>query len=213
MDEFTARPPVYQDGETIFADPLTGDEEIIFPEPIGKAHFIYSIHSEVLTFPISFKEKGIKNASFKIALPLALADKVRFLVGMGFANQGKIPFAGMEISPRDFLAAIYDMQPKDDTGPNDFGMIRVYVNGKSKGIKKEIVMEMGCGSGIKNWGVGSGALRTGIPPSIVAQMLAKGEINRRGVLPPEQCVPARIFFKEMAKRGMFVSSTIKQNHA
>jgi saccharopine dehydrogenase-like NADP-dependent oxidoreductase len=210
LDEFTIPPPVFLNGEMIYADPLSGDEDIYFPEPIGNAHFMYSIHSELATFPLSFKEKGIKNASFKIALPLVLADKVRFLVDLGFSNKEKILFKGTEISPREFLAAMYNMLPKDDGIPNDFGMIRVYVNGEVKGVKREIIMEMGCGSEIKDWGVGSGALRTGIPPSIVAQMLAKGEITERGVLPAEQCVPTNSFFKELAKRGMLVTSTIKE---
>ena len=42
---------------------------------------------------------------------------------------------------------------------------------------------------------------TAVPPSIVAQMIGKGMIEKRGVLGPEACVPVEPFFEEMAKRG------------
>lgn len=210
LDEFSAPPPVFTNGDWIMTEPLSGEEEIVFPDPIGKANFIYSIHSETYTFPLSFKEKGIKEVSFKIALPKTLADNLRLLVGLGFADMEKMSISGAEISPREYLTALYSKLPKDNSAPNDFGMIRVYVTGEAGGVKTEITMEMGCGSDIKDWGVGSGALRTGIPPSIVAQMLAKGEITERGVLAAENCVPPKRFFEELAKRGMVVYSIKKQ---
>lgn len=210
LDEFSAPPPVFTNGDWIMAEPLSGEEEIIFPEPIGKASFIYSIHSETYTFPLSFKEKGIKEVSFKIALPKKLADNIRLLVGLGFAEMEELSVSGASISPREYLTTLYSRLPKDGSTPNDFGMIRVYVTGSSGGVKTEITMEMGCGSDIKDWGVGSGALRTGIPPSIVAQMLATGEIKKRGVLAAENCVPPRRYFDELAKRRMVVYSIKKQ---
>ena len=54
----------------------------------------------------------------------------------------------------------------------------------------------------KAWKVSCGALDTGVPPSIVAQMICRGEIKQRGVLAPESCVPAQRFFEELAKRCM-----------
>jgi len=53
------------------------------------------------------------------------------------------------------------------------------------------------------WDVGVD-IDTGAPPSIVAQMLVSGEITARGVLPPEQAVPASSFFRALAGRRMRV---------
>jgi lysine 6-dehydrogenase len=52
------------------------------------------------------------------------------------------------------------------------------------------------------WKISCGALDTGVPPSIVAQMIGVNQITARGVLPPEQVVPAEPFFQELAKRNI-----------
>jgi saccharopine dehydrogenase-like NADP-dependent oxidoreductase len=52
------------------------------------------------------------------------------------------------------------------------------------------------------------AYLTGVPPSIVAQMVAKGEIKGTGVLPPENCVPPEAYLKELVNRGIEVLETI-----
>jgi lysine 6-dehydrogenase len=49
---------------------------------------------------------------------------------------------------------------------------------------------------------------TGVPPSIVAQLLLAGRIRERGVLPPEQCVPVRPFLDALAERGFLAKATV-----
>src|SRR5579864_7089884 len=59
LDEFTREPQVFKDGAWYAQQPLSGQEEMIFPLPVGRATAIYSLHSECATFPVSFKDKGI----------------------------------------------------------------------------------------------------------------------------------------------------------
>jgi len=54
-------------------------------------------------------------------------------------------------------------------------------------------------------GLSAVAIDTGVPPSVVAQMVARGEIRERGVHAPETCVDPPAFFAEIARRGMRVS--------
>ena len=42
----------------------------------------------------------------------------------------------------------------------------------------------------------------GIPLSIGAQMLAKGKVKEKGVLPAEACFDPVCFFNELSKRGI-----------
>lgn len=44
--------------------------------------------------------------------------------------------------------------------------------------------------------------------SVVAQMIAKGIIKDKGVLPPEQIVPGKKYIKEMAKRGVHITEIV-----
>ena len=55
--------------------------------------------------------------------------------------------------------------------------------------------------GSEKWKFGGVAWGTAVPPSIVAQMIAKGMVTERGVLGPEACVPVEPFFKELSERG------------
>ena len=54
------------------------------------------------------------------------------------------------------------------------------------------------------WGVNATARMTGIPASIAAQKLARGEVQRKGVLAPEACFEPQSFFAELAKRGIVI---------
>ena len=45
---------------------------------------------------------------------------------------------------------------------------------------------------------------TGVPPSIVAQMILKKKIQEKGVFPPDLVVPPELFFKELARRKIFI---------
>ena len=49
LDEFTKEPQVFQDGQWYPQRPLSGQEELNFPEPVGKATALYSLHSECAT--------------------------------------------------------------------------------------------------------------------------------------------------------------------
>ena len=60
------------------------------------------------------------------------------------------------------------------------------------------------------YGVSAIAYLTGVPLSIVSQMLANDEIRERGVLPPETAVPHENLFKELAKREIRISETIEK---
>ena len=54
----------------------------------------------------------------------------------------------------------------------------------------------------EKWGFMAGALDTGVPTSIVAQMIYNGTIAERGAFGAEMCVPPIPYFKELAKRQM-----------
>ena len=51
---------------------------------------------------------------------------------------------------------------------------------------------------------------TGIPPAIVAKMMARGEIVGPGVFVPEQIVPCDRFFSELARWGVTVDAQMRE---
>lgn len=206
MEEHTLEPWILKDGELMPVPAGSGKEIVPFSEPIGSAEAFYCIHSEPAQFARSFKSKGIKEASFKLSLPAEFEERVRFLAEVGFASQKSVKVENQEVNPLKTMVAVVNryLAEYDGTqdGPlNDCDVLRAVVRGAKGGVEKEIVVESIIRTS-KRWGFMAGALDTGVPPSIVAQMLYKGDITERGVLSPEQCIPPILYFKELEKREM-----------
>ena len=54
VDELRMRPMIVADGRIQDVDPLSGEAERGFPEPIGPAEGIYTLHSELATLPAAY---------------------------------------------------------------------------------------------------------------------------------------------------------------
>jgi saccharopine dehydrogenase (NAD+, L-lysine-forming) len=213
MEEHTMDPWILQNGELKPVAAGSGKEMIAFSEPIGLAEAFYCIHSEPAQFARSFKDKGIMEASFKLSLPKEFEDRVKFLADVGFATEEKILVEGKEVNPLKALVAVVNRyldryDSSHDGQLNDCDVLRAVVKGTKDGIEKEIVVESVIRTSEK-WGFMAGALDTGVPPSIVAQMLVNGQITVRGACSPEQCIPALAYFKELEKREMPVYAVEK----
>lgn len=208
MEEHTMDPWILRDGEMVSVPAGSGKEMACFPEPIGLAEVRYCIHSEPAQFARSFKDKGIKEASFKLSLPKAFEEKVSFLADVGFASEEKIMVEGVPVNPLKTMVAVINRYLERYNGAsdgplNDCDVLRAVVRGTKDGVEKEIVVESVIRTSTK-WGYMAGALDTGVPPSIVAQMIMNGTITGRGVCSPEQCVPPIPYFRELEKREMTV---------
>ena len=206
LDEFTKQPQVFQDGVWYPQQPLSGQEEMVFPLPVGRATAIYSLHSECATFPIAFHDKGIQHVSFKIAFPIDFMTKLKFLVDLGFGSDEPINVRGVKVSPREVLARLMEMAPIEDVKPQDCDVLRIVANGEAEGQRVEITNQIVV-LPYRRWGISAGALDTGTPLAIAGHMLATGEITLRGAFGPEMCVPVEPFFDELAHYDMQVTET------
>lgn len=206
LDEFTKNPQVFQDGEWYPQQPLSGQEEMIFPLPVGRATAVYSLHSECATFPVAFREKGIRHVSFKIAFPSDFMTKLKFLVDLGFGGDEPLSVRGAQVSPREVLARLLEMAPVEDVEPQDCDVMRVVTTGEAQGQRVEITNQV-IVLPYRRWNMGAGALDTGVPLAIAGHMLATGAITRRGASGPELCVPVEPFFRELATYDMHVTET------
>ncbi|RUZ23111.1 saccharopine dehydrogenase C-terminal domain-containing protein, partial [Mesorhizobium sp. M7A.F.Ca.CA.001.09.1.1] len=78
--------------------------------------------------------------------------------------------------------------------------------GRAKTVTSDLIIERDLVSGLFGMSLG-----VGYPASIVAQMLARGEITRPGFLNPLLDVPDIRFFDELARRGITVSETVARD--
>lgn len=206
MEEHTLEPHILRKGELVSVPAGSGQEIIDFPQPIGPAPAFYCIHSEPAQFARSFKDKGIQEASFKLSLPVDFEERIKFLADLGFSSKEPVNVDGMPVNPLKTMVSVVNRyleryDSSQDGELNDCDVLRAVVKGEKDGVEKEIMVESVIRTSTK-WGFMAGALDTGVPPSIVAQMLYNGLITERGALSPEQCIPPIPYFKELEKREM-----------
>lgn len=186
--------------------PLSGQEELIFPLPVGRATALYSLHSECATFPLSFQDKGIQHVSFKIAFPSDFMTRLKFLVDLGFGSEAPLSIRQSEVSPREVLTRLTELQPQEVAEPQDCDVLRVVTTGERAGQPIEITHQV-LVLPYQRWNISAGALDTGTPLAIAGRLLATGKILRRGAHGPENCIPPELFFPELARYAMHVTET------
>lgn len=218
LDESTLPAAIFTKGRFRFVPPMSGAVPVHFPDPVGLRRPSYTIHSEVATLPLTYSKKGIQEVSFRIAFDEALEDKLRFLRELGLSAAQPMELrrtdgrrrtaSAVRVAPRDLLLALLKQLPAPPPvagPPDEYEVLRAVVRGSRAGHDVEETIDCHV-PGIPAWGMGID-VDTGCPPSIVVQMLARGELTARGALPPERAVPAEPFFRALAARGMTVRRT------
>jgi saccharopine dehydrogenase-like NADP-dependent oxidoreductase len=201
---------VFENGEFVSKEPLSGFEDYWFEPPLGLLPMHLSLHSEVATLPITFKDKGVKDCFFKInywGMAKNTIEKVRVLADFGFASMEPVNVKGSSVKPRElmisllsgYVHSVTDLLAPPTAKPPDWA--------------KEIVTEI---SGTKDgkdatYRLGTltckGALPTGVAPAIAAVWLAEGRVDP-GVFPPEACLDPEPFFKELEVYEIYTQVTV-----
>jgi saccharopine dehydrogenase (NAD+, L-lysine-forming) len=188
VEEFTLTPWVFARGTFREVKPRTGWERIKFPRPVGVQWVVCTRHSEVATIPLSFGRRGLTFCDFKVSFDRSFVREViqRLKDGWTVRDFMKLP------APRGMV--------------KDYEVSRVTVRGAGKTITVDCHAKAN-----RRWHASAGDIDTGCPPSILAQMIATGLIEQRGVLAPEVAVPVEPFFRELRKRGMKI--VMKENQS
>ena len=223
FDECTLEPMVYRNGRTSAVPPMTGQEPIEFPAPVGRVTAMYTLHSEVALFPVSFRERGLRHVSFKIAFPPEFLAQLKLLVGIGLADTEPIVvrMAGSretaQVAPRELLVALLMRQAQQVstssgaamTGePNDCDVLRVVAQGTKDGSPVTLIEDMVVRP-YKPWKVGAGDLDTGVPLAIAGILLGGDEAQRmpKGVHGAELVFEPHGFLRELAPYAMRATET------
>jgi len=210
VDELILEPMVYRDGEFRACPPLSEFEEYWFTPPLGLLPMHLSLHSEVATLPITFKDKGVKECFFKInywGMAKEVVEKIRVLAEFGFGSQDEVELNGQRIIPRQlmvhqlsgFVPPITDfLAPPTRKPPNWSKEIVTEIKGAKDG--KQVIYRLGTLT-VK------GALPTGVAPAIAAIWMADGRVPA-GVHPPEAVLDPLAFFKELEEREIFTQVSV-----
>ncbi|MDP1695970.1 MAG: saccharopine dehydrogenase C-terminal domain-containing protein [archaeon] len=201
MWEFTQPAPFINKCKFMTKTPMHTVSNEYYKE-IGKEETFFVVHPEPYTFYKYFKHQGVKNIRFYAGFPHHSFEKIKTLIELGFSSYKEIDFQGMKIAPAEFLTAVLK-QLKMPEGYKEKENLWVDVYGTKNGKKKKILMECLVPT-LKGWEDAGCNVDTGLPASIMAQMIKDGTIKERGCFAPEGIVPPEPFFAELRKKKMKV---------
>lgn len=209
IEEFTMNNYEFKDGKHVELPPFSGKLTVDFPEPYGTLNLYNMIHSEVATMPIVYKDRGIKNVAFKLALPTLFEERLRFLIENNLGSEEKINVKGVEVAPRDFLLEVFETKPGTNTGtPDDMKLLRVIVSGTKDGRKCTYEVETDLHH--HPWGLSNGHFSVGFPGAITAKMLGRGQVKEKGFFSGEEVIDTDIYFRELEKRDIHVFAKVSE---
>ena len=199
IDEFTAPAAVFVDGELRMVPADSGARLYEFPEAMMEC--VYTIHSEPATLPRSYADRGIRTVEWRLGLPPLDVMRLRSFAAAGLTSTEPIAVGGVDVVPRDVLAAVLMRQGGAVPDPGMVEYLRVIVTGGRGGEAATLVGEMRIAAR-PEWGDAGLSYVTGAPPSVAAQLLCQGLRLREGVGGPEAILPTKPFFEALASRGL-----------
>jgi lysine 6-dehydrogenase len=175
VDELTMNPMAQRDGAPTALEPMQPGGSVALPDPIGDAETIYTLHSEVRTFPSSF---GCGDCSFRLSLAPKTLERVRAL------------------SDADELAVAKASGEALPASPATVSIHQIEAAGDERSVTVTAITNP-----VERWGIGGSIVSTAAPAAAAVRLLARGRIAARGALPPELCVAPDDLFPELERRS------------
>jgi saccharopine dehydrogenase (NAD+, L-lysine-forming) len=180
-------------------EPFSEPEVFAFPEGIGAIECVNVEHEEVLLVPRWIK---CKRVTFKYALGEQFINVLKTLKMLGLDNKEPIRVKGVEVAPRDVVAAC--LPDPAHLGDRMFGQTcaGTWVKGTKDGKPRQVYLYQVADNEecMRRWGVQAVVAQTGFNPLIAWDLLQSGAWQGKGVLGPE-AFPAKPFMDKMADYG------------
>ena len=203
LDEFSAgsRRFYWEDGQFVEVPAFSGARRIRFSDPVGEIETYFVPHSETHTIH-RFIGKGIRRVDVRGTWRPEIMRALRAFADLELTGDHNIRLREESLSTREVLRAHILQHKSDFCGDGEWAfLLNVEVVGERDGKPARIACNTSHPAN-SEWGRSATARMTGIPASIGAQKLARGEANQTGVIAPEACFDAKPFFAELEKRGI-----------
>lgn len=200
LNEYIEDAIVLDHGKIVKKKSMTELETIMFPQPFGKME-AFLTSGGCSTLPYTYKDK-IGYLDYKTVRYPGHCEKFKNLLDLGFAGEKKIKIGKQRIVPKDLLTTLLVKNlPRDE---KDIVLLKVISEGIKEGKKCSVEYTMMDYYDEEN-NISAMMRTTGYPVSIIAQMIEKGLIKKKGVFCPEETVPCTPFFDELNKRDIIIN--------
>lgn len=196
INEYIEVARVIRDGEIKTIDSMTEVESLSFDDfPPLEA---FQTSGGTSTLPDSFLGK-IRELDYKTIRYAGHCDKFKAMIDLGLCSSEAIHVDGHDIKPRRVFGELLQKHLPAD-GP-DYVLVRLdfvgKVAGETKRLRYDIVDKQDEETGL------SAMMRTtAFPASIIAQMMANGDVLTRGATPQEKAIDPDKFVAELERRNI-----------
>lgn len=198
IEECLNPPVIWQDGGWHTTPPFSEPEVFDFPE-IGPVEVVNVEHEEVLLVPRWVKAKRV---TFKYGLGDEFINVLKTLHMLGLDNKEKINVKGVQVAPRDVVAACLPDPAHLGDKMKGKTCAGTYVTGTKDGKKRAIYLYQVADNEecMKTWGCQAVVAQTAFSAVIAMDLLKHGVWKGVGVLGPE-AFPPDPFMEKMTDYG------------
>ncbi|MBD3206144.1 hypothetical protein GF319_07345 [Candidatus Bathyarchaeota archaeon] len=199
---------VLKNGEIVEIPILSDTEKIMFPEPLGELEAYTNGSLKDVIDHLELKE--VKDAYAQTIRWPGHSDIWNTLKELHILDREPLEVKGTEVIPIEVWYALGEKWLQYNPGEGDAICQRVIVGGQKDGVPASYTYEF-MDFYDPEEDITAMARTTGFPCSIVAQMIAKGEMDMPGVIHPSKIGYNKelsdIFFEEMGRRGIDISES------
>ncbi|MCE7858579.1 MAG: ATP-binding protein [Chloroflexi bacterium CFX2] len=198
IEECLNPPVIWENGKWFTTAPFSEPEVFDFPE-IGPVEVVNVEHEEVLLVPRWVKTK---RATFKYGLGDQFIGVLKTLHMLGLDNKEKINVKGVQVAPRDVVAACLPDPAHLGDKMKGKTCAGTYVKGSKDGKKREVYLYQVADNEecMKAWGCQAVVAQTAFSAVITMDLLKHGIWKGVGVLGPE-AFPPDPFMEKMDDYG------------
>jgi lysine 6-dehydrogenase len=203
LNEYLEPAEVVRDGKIVKVESMTEIEEISFPPPFGELEAFHT-SGGLSVLGRRFEGKA-RNMDYKTIRYKGHCEKFKLLLDVGFGSSEPIMIGDQIWTAREIFT---DLLTKKLSGSDpDAVLLRVTITGIAGGARCTLAYEMVDYYDDTN-GITAMMRTTSYPTSIIAQMIARGEIASHGTMPPEECVPAQPLVEELRRRNIIIQENL-----
>jgi saccharopine dehydrogenase (NAD+, L-lysine forming) len=198
IEECLNPPVIWENGDWHTTAPFSEPEIFDFPE-IGPVEIVNVEHEEVLLVPRWVKAKRV---TFKYGLGQDFIDVLKTLHKLGLDKKDKIKVKGIDISPRDVVAASLPDPAHLGSKMHGKTCAGTWITGTKDGKKKEVYLYQIADNEqcMKAWGCQAVVAQTAFSAVIAMDLVEHNVWGGVGVLGPEAFEPVS-FMEKMAEYG------------
>jgi saccharopine dehydrogenase (NAD+, L-lysine-forming) len=200
IEECLNPPVIYEEGKGWFTtEPFSEHETFDFPEGIGPMDVVNVEHEEVLLVPRWVKARRV---TFKYGLGDEFIKVLKTVHMLGMDNKNKIKVKGVEVAPRDVVAACLPDPAHLGEKMHGKTCAGTWVKGTKDGKKKEVYLYQVADNQecMAKWGCQAVVAQTAFSAVIAMDLLEHRIWNGAGVMGPEAFEPVP-FLDKMAEYG------------